>query len=123
MVRDCLADEIRWLHFKDSSHTRALLSLLVRAKVDTADDMFVPLYTLAAAGPHTAGFVDQGRVDFDGLLKASAEMSPEVVAMIRLAGALAQPSKATDIAQTFAALAETPSFEVALHALRLRWEF
>jgi hypothetical protein len=118
-----LADEIRWLVFRDPSHAGALLSLLAKARIDTADDMFVPLYALAAAGPHTDCFVGRGKVDFDGLLNASAKMSPEAIAMIRLAAALSQPARPADISQTFAALANTPSFEVAIHALRLRWEF
>lgn len=123
MTRGGPADEIRSLLFRDPSHSRALLSLLARAQIGTADDMFVPLYALAAAGRHTERFVmPHGTVDFDGLLKASARMGSEVLAMIRLAAALSRPARAADISETFGALAETPSFEVALHALWLRWE-
>lgn len=124
MTRGSPADEIRSLLLRDPAHGRALLSLLAKAKIGTADDAFVTLYTLAAAGPHTECFVSRsGQVDFDGLIKASARMDPEVRAMIRLAAALSEPALAADISETFGALAETPSFDVALHALWLRWEF
>ena len=123
MPRESLADEVKWLRFRNQSHIHVLLCLLTKAKIDTADERFVPLYALAAAGAHTEQYVTREAVDFDGLVQASTKLGPEVNAMIRLAGALSDPPRHADIRETFASLANTPSFEVAVHALRLRWEF
>lgn len=122
MARHSLADEVKWLRFRSQSHLRVLLSLLAKTNIDTADDRFVPLYALSAAGAHTEQYVTKEPIDFDGLIRASAKMGPEVNAMIRLAGALSDPPRPADLTETFACLANTPSFEVAVHALRLRWE-
>ncbi len=122
MARESLADEVKWLQFRNRSHVHVLLCLLAKTKIDTADDRFVPLYVLAATGAQAERYVTREAVDFEGLLRASSKMSPEVNAMIRLAGALSDPPRPADLGETFASLANTPSFEVAVHALRLRWE-
>ena len=120
--RGSLADEVKWLKFRDRSHPKVLLCLLAKAKIDTTDQRFVSLYVLSAAGPHTERYVTPEGTDFDGLIRASEKLGPETNALIRLAGALSNPPRPADIAETFASLADTPSMDVAIHALRLRWE-
>ena len=121
-ARDNLADEVKWLKFRDRSHPRVLLCLLAKAKIDTTDQRFVPLYVLSAAGAHTERYVTENGIDFDGLVRASTRLGPEVNALIQLAAALWDPPRPADIAETFGRLANTPSMDVAIHALRLRWE-
>lgn len=117
-----LEDEIRWLPFKDSSHRRMLLCLLARARVSTADDLFVPLYLLAAAGPHSECYVGPSGIDFEGILKASVKMDPAVTALIRLAQALSEEDSQVEIRQVLDALEDTPELAIAMHAIKMEWE-
>lgn len=122
MARANLADEVKWLRYRDRSHARVLLCILAKTRIDTADRRFVPFYVLSAAGRHAVKYVSACGVDFDGLTRASANMGPEANAMIRLRAALWDPPHPADIAETLSSLANTPSFEVAINALCLRWE-
>lgn len=117
-----LADEIKWLPFRDSSHKRMLLCLLARSSVGTADDLFVPLYLLAAAGSHSECFVGPAGIDFAGIVKASAKMDTRVMALIKLAEALADPDAPIDVRPILTSFEDTADLTVAMHAVRMKWE-
>ncbi|MGI6631696.1 MAG: hypothetical protein ACOX5M_01440 [Bacillota bacterium] len=122
MSNTSLADEIRWLPFRDTSHRSTLLCLMARARIGTADDAFVPLYLLAATGPHSECYVGPSGIDFDGLAKASVRMGSAVTALLQLAEALSKPDSPFDITQVLSALEGTPEHSIAVQALRMKWE-
>lgn len=119
-----LAREIRSLYFHGARHAELLLKLLERADVqNTTHDLFVPLYTLAALGPEVLRFVGPRAIDFYGLIEASKSWTCQQAALVSLAGSLASKVKLTDLFEVFSCLAETEFFEVAVSAVKMRWEF
>ncbi|HHW27211.1 MAG TPA: helix-turn-helix transcriptional regulator [Firmicutes bacterium] len=119
-----LVKEIQTLYFRGPDHAETLVKLLMKADVrDTTHELFVPLYTLASIGPEVLKFVGPEAIDFYGLIEAAKSWTCQKSTMVKLAGSLASKVKLTDLYETFSCIAETEFFEVAVSAVKMRWEF
>lgn len=119
-----MKEEIKSMHFHGPEHRETFLAVLRKALVlDSASPLFVPLYVLSAIGDGVTPYVGHDGLKAEALIKASETWPPALAAMARLASTLAGHSEFHSLLEICCAIQETPFFEVALHALRLMFEF
>jgi hypothetical protein len=118
-----LDTEVKGLYFVNRAHESALKELMLRSGItDTVSPWFVPLYVISALPKEIHAIVSSSGIVEELLQPLYKTYSADVLALLDLSRALSPSKHSIDLHNTFNTLAESLWFELALHAISLRWE-